>query len=56
MDREKSITLEFVKELISTFREQKLLHRKYMLQVSLSSYKRNFFSILVVSCSCRVLH
>jgi serine/threonine-protein phosphatase 5 len=33
LDRQKSMTVDFVKELIATFRDQKLLHRKYMMQL-----------------------
>jgi serine/threonine-protein phosphatase 5 len=33
LDKNKSMTIEFVKELMATFRDQKLLHRKYMMQL-----------------------
>jgi len=33
LSREESMTVEFVKELIACFRDQKLLHRKYMMQL-----------------------
>jgi len=35
LDQSKSMTTEFLQELVATFRDQKLLHRKYMMQLLL---------------------